>query len=407
MQKYDIIVVGGCAAGLTAAVQASRLYPRAEIAVVEHLPRIGKKILATGNGRCNLSNIHVPVHPYRSRDFALPALTRYGVEETLAFFRSLGLLTYTDSEGRIYPLSNTAAGVLDALRFAVDTPRITVLCDRDVKEIKKTENGFTVDNTLACRKLILATGGKASPAQGSDGSGYPLVKQLGHSITRLCPALVPINTQHDAIKGLKGIRVHRAALHLTDGSSEVACTTGEILFTDSGLSGIAAMELAAAVGEIKWKNEKAPCRIIIDFLPDHSEETLLTFLKELARNPGARTIDSLLTGLLPKAVGNAVYKCAGLADSADSFNENDMIRLIYAVKHFPLTVTSAKGFENAQVTRGGVNTREVDPQTLESRLCPNLFFAGELLDVDGGCGGFNLQWAWSSGLLAGEVGGTL
>ncbi len=410
MGSFDLIIIGGCASGLAAAINASRLYPGIKIAILERMPRIGKKILATGNGRCNLSNIHAAEHPYTNADFAKHALNKYGVNETLAFFESLGLLTYTDSEGRIYPLSNTAASVLDALRFAVNAENISIYCDCEAKQIKKEKNGFTVNSVFFAKKLILAAGGKASPAQGSNGSGYLLAKQLGHSISTLCPSLTSLNADQSVTKPLKGVRVHSAELSVYDLNGNQIKTKGELLFTDYGISGIAAMELASTVEKTKASGVKIDTFTTIDFLPDLSHESLCKYVKSLCISTISRDFDSLLTGLLPKAVGIAICKAISLYESSKSLSsltDYEIENLAAVAKAFPLRITSSRGFDTAQVTCGGIKTHEINEKTMESEICSGLFIAGEIADVDGNCGGFNLQWAWSSGLLAGELGGKI
>ena len=410
MESFDLIIIGGCASGLVAAINASRLYPGIKIAILERMPRIGKKILATGNGRCNLSNLHAAEHPYTNADFAQYALNKYSVKETLRFFESLGLLTYSDSEGRIYPLSNTAASVLDALRFAVNTENINIYCDYEVKTVKKAKNGFTVNSEFFSKKLILAAGGKASPSQGANGSGYLLAKQLGHSLTDLCPSLTALNADQSVTKPLKGVRVHSAELSIYDLGGNQIKRKGELLFTDYGISGIAAMELASTVERIKAKGVKMDAFTTIDFLPDMSHESLCKYIKNLCISTVLRDFDSLLTGLLPKAVGIAICKAVSLYNSSNKIAELtdfEIENLAAVSKAFPLRITSSRGFDTAQVTCGGIKTDEINKKTMESVICPDLFIAGEIADVDGNCGGFNLQWAWSSGLLAGELGGKL
>lgn len=404
MRNYDVIIIGGCASGLAAAINMKRLYPDKDIAVIERLPRIGKKITATGNGRCNLSNRCALIHNYKNISFAQYAMNRYDVEKTLAFFASLGLLTYEDSEGRIYPLSNTAASVVDALRYALDG--ITIITDTKIENATKSKDKFILDNKFTCDKLIIAAGGKASPSQGTDGSGYALAEMLGHSITKLYPALVPLNADTKLTKPLKGIRIHEATLTLISNGQEVSRSAGELLFTESGLSGIAAMELAADVEKNRSLGQQ--CCISIDFLPQIGKAEIEKYISVICANATLRDFDSLLTGIMPKAAGMAICKSAGLYKEKIAVSEinNVLIKKIAsAAKDFRIEVFSSKGFVNAQVTSGGVRVDEINPDTMESLICNNLFFAGEVIDVDGRCGGFNLQWAWSSGLVAGELGG--
>ena len=403
MKSCDVIIVGGCSSGIVAAINAKRINPDIRIAILEKLPRIGKKLLATGNGKCNLTNETAAMHDYVGKEFASFALERYSPGKIKDFFKSLGLLCYTDSCARVYPESNTASSVVDALRFELERLGIEVYCDTAVTDIKHKKD-FVINGEYVCKKLIIAAGGKASPSQGSDGSGYALAKSLGHSITKLYPALVPLCASPEITKPMKGVRVRNVNLTLK-GDKTIAQTSGEILFTDYGLSGIAAMELASSAR--KYINTvKCNPFTYIDFMPDMSYDELVDYLLNLNNIKGFTNIDNLLTGFLPKAVGIAICKAAKLykADKLISeLSEKDIRKIAGIVKKFPLEVTGAKDFKDAQVTSGGIKTSEIDEKTMKSKICDNLYFAGEIIDVDGGCGGFNLQWAWASGMLAGEL----
>ncbi len=403
MRTYDLIIVGGCSAGIVAAINAKRRNHGLKIAIIEKLPRIGKKLLATGNGKCNLTNETAATHDYVGKEFADYAFEKYSPEKIKDFFASLGLLTYTDSCGRVYPESNTASSVVDALRFELERLKIDIYCDTAVTDVKR-KTDFIINGEFICKKLIIAAGGKSSPSQGSDGSGYLLAKSLGHSITKLYPALVPLCALPEITKPMKGVRVRNVTLTLK-GDKKIAQTSGEILFTDYGLSGIAAMELAASAQKC-IADVKCNPFTVIDFMPDMSYDMLVDYLFNLNKIKGFTNIDNLLTGFLPKAVGIAICKACKLykADKLISeLGEKDVRKIAEKIKSFPLEVTGTKGFKDAQVTSGGIKTNEIDNKTMQSKICRNLYFAGEIIDVDGGCGGFNLQWAWASGMLAGEL----
>lgn len=424
MEKYDVIVVGGCASGLCAAIQAARANKGYAIAVLERMPRVGKKILATGNGRCNLSNIHTPTHPYHNAVFAKHALEKYSVEKTLSFFKSLGLLTVRDREGRIYPMSNTATSVLDALRFETERLGVDLLCGITVKGVhllkddrfeltcEQTDNTTVKNNTkdsahiqYFADRIIIATGGKATPVQGSDGSGYPLLKQLGHTTTPLFPSLVQLNTDNTYTKQLKGIRVS-ANIAVEINGRKKASEAGEVLFTEYGLSGIATMQVSRAASEHFARGMKGDCCAVLDLAPHLSKEELSVFLTELATLSPGLPLDKFLIGILPSKVGQIICKASDfceLSTRVDSLNKEQLDRLLQTIKGFRLDITGTRGFIQAQVTAGGIDVHEFNSFNLSSRKVKNLYACGEVLDVDGGCGGFNLQWAWSSGLLAGEL----
>lgn len=399
MKKYDLIIVGGCASGLVAAINAKRLHPKARIAVIEKLPRVGKKLLATGNGRCNLTNLNALSHEYKNRDFALFALQKYSPDTVIKFFASLGLLCRVDSEGRVYPRSNAASSVLDALRFEAEKLGTEMIFNTPVTDIKN-KNGFIVNGEYFADGIIIACGGKSSPSQGSDGTGYLLAQKLDHHITELKPALVPlVAADKNAIKPLKGVRAGGVKIEIKCGD-KTASSQGEILFTDSGLSGIAAMELAASI----YDNQKAFTSI--DFLPEMTFEELNEYIKKLRYIKENRTLDDLLTGVLTKPLGIQICKACGLYKSDRTIqilSDNECIAIARKVKNFTLEISGTKGFADSQVTSGGIAISEINRKTMESRLVKHLWFAGEIIDVHGGCGGFNLQWAWASGLLAGEM----
>lgn len=404
MKSYDLIIVGGCASGLAAAINCKRLYPEKRIVILEKLPRIGKKLLATGNGKCNLTNLEALSHNYRNKGFADFALNKYNPQKVIGFFESMGLLCYADSCGRVYPESNTAASVLDALRLEIEKTGTEVICDYFVSDIRKEKGKFVVNGEFQGEKLIIATGGKASPPQGSDGSGYPLAKKLGHSLTSLHPALVPLTVADEITRSLKGIRARDVELTLENGKI-LKKSRGEILFTENGLSGIAAMELAAEA-EISLKFVKNETFTHIDFLPNYSENKLADYLKNIRDIKGNASLDYLLNGVLPKSLGMAVCKACNLYKSdrtISGLSDKELKIISLKIKDFLLKVTGTKGFQNAQVTCGGISTDEIDPRTMQSEKCRGLYLTGEIIDVDGDCGGFNLQWAWASGMLAGEL----
>lgn len=396
---FDIAVIGAGAAGMIAAISAARENPALKTAVIDAMPVIGKKILATGNGRCNLSNLNAVSHEYKSREFALGALKKYDVKFTLDFFKSLGLYTVADSEGRIYPMSMTAASVSDALRLELVRLGITVITGERVKSVIKSGEFFVIDGRLRAKKIIVACGGKASPSQGSDGSGFEILSSLGHKIITPLPALVQLTSENKIVRSFKGMRAKgKMALFAED--KKCGETQGEILFTEYGLSGIASMDAQRLLCE-HIKKEK--CHVYIDLIPSMSEEEICSAIKKTAERDPKRKSENLLIGLLPKRIGQGLIKCLYIKNDCPvcEIKEEDFTRLSGLIKNFKVYISSYKGFENAQITRGGADVSEFNAETLESLKIKGLFCAGEVLDVDGACGGFNLQWAWSSGICAG------
>ncbi|NLO45077.1 MAG: aminoacetone oxidase family FAD-binding enzyme [Clostridiales bacterium] len=401
MENYDIIIVGGGASGLCAAVESAGAQIGVRVALIEKLPRVGKKLLATGNGRCNLTNTSASAKSYNAPDFAFGAMSRYGAESTVDFFGELGLLTVCDSAGRVYPSSGTAASVLDVLRFEAERLGVVVMCDTTVKSAVYEKGLFLINGALSAKRLVLACGGKASPAHGSDGGGYVLLESFGHSVTPVFPSLVRLRTDTSFVKPLKGIRAAAEIKLEIDGKiSDDA--EGEILFTENGLSGIAAMEVSRAVPRLK---DRQSCFAVLDLLPAFSYDEIFERVRETARRSPNLLVENLLNGILPKRVGMAI--CSGisgisLSKPASSLGERLIKAVVSEIKAKRIQVTGTNGFGSAQVTSGGAELSEFDCRTLQSRLVGGLFVCGELLDIDGRCGGYNLQWAWASGRLAGK-----
>ncbi len=392
-------IIGGGASGMTAAIAAAE-NPNVQVHLFERQARVGKKLLATGNGRCNLTNLHADNMGYHGQDasFAQYALSAFSVEDTLNWFRELGLFTVTEESGRVYPYSDQANSVVDVLRFALEKPNITVHTAFEVKKLRRNEVGFSVqgeNETVFCDRLIIACGGLAGTKLGGSMSGYKLLAQMGHKSTRLRPTLVQLKTSWGGISGLKGVRANCHITILKDGQT-YSESTGEIHFTDYGISGPVVFEVSrdACSGAGDWCAR-------IDFLPECTEKA---FFKELCRRRQcALPSDELLTGILHNRLGRVLTRAAGIktAIPVSALSDDQLENVCKAVKSFELELTEPMGMDSAQVTAGGVITADFDPETMESRLIPGLYACGEVLDIDGDCGGYNLQWAWSSGHLAG------
>lgn len=395
----DIIIIGGGASGLMAAIEASKY---GHVRVLERGPRVGRKLAVTGNGRCNLTNLNMGPERYHGGepDFTRPALERFGVGETLAFFRALGLVTVSEPSGRVYPLSDQAGSVVDVLRFGAMERGAEIICDFRVREIKREKAGFRVlsdDESLFAHKVIVAAGGAASPRAGGTEAGYLLLERLGHTGTRLYPSLVQLKTDNAFTRPLRGVRAD-AGVEVVSGGRVVAASAGEVQFTDYGVSGPAIFEISRAAVTA----DRPVLRL--DLLRQASLGELVDMLDR--RRGTNLTAENLLTGIFHNKVGRTLVTRMGypLATPLREVSQGDVRRVAQGVKRVEIPVTGSLGMEGAQVTAGGIKTSEFDPKTLESRLVPGLFACGEVLDVDGDCGGYNLQWAWSSGRLAGNLG---
>ena len=392
-------VIGGGASGMMAALHACR---GARVILYERQARLGRKLMATGNGRCNLSNRAAASEHYHGGDpgFVGPALARFGVDETLAFFRGLGLVTVQEPDGRIYPFSDQANSVSDVLRLALEQSAVELRLGCEVRELRREKSGFTVrydGGADRVDRVIVAAGGLAGGKLGGTGAGYDLLKALGHRCTKLYPALVQLRTDNTWVRSCKGVRA-RAEVSLLQGDAVLAAQTGEVQFTDFGVSGPCVFDLSRACAG------QNGLTAMLDLCPCLGEEAIKEHLRSrCVRFPGL-PLEDLLTGLLHNRLGRTVLRERGftLTQSCGSLTEKDYGRIAAGIKQFRLPVLGAMDLSQAQVTAGGIATSEFDPNTLESRLAPGLYAAGEVLDVDGDCGGFNLQWAWASGALAGE-----
>lgn len=387
-------IIGGGASGLFSAISAKR--DDNEVVIFEKEKRVGRKILATGNGRCNMTNTGACEDNYHSSDisFIRGAINRFWVEETLALFDEMGVLWKEEEKGKVYPYSDTASSVLDVLRRNCDQRGIRTECEYQVSKVTKTDKGFEICGSNGqkelCDRVIIATGGKAGSSLGSDGSGYVLLKSLGHTVTPLYPSLVQLKTETEFVKKLKGIKVN-ARVTLGERTEE-----GELLFTDYGLSGPPVFSLSSYL----YGNDE----ITIDFMPEYSAEALYGMICSRCGYLYNVCLEDFFVGMLNRRTGQAILKQVGIAPlsrMASSLTDNEIKAIVRGIKSLKLKITGTSSWNNAQVTKGGVSVVEFNSATMESKLHKGLYACGEVLDVDGDCGGYNLQWAWSSGYLAG------
>ncbi len=405
MQKTDCIILGGGAAGLAscAALAKAGLH----VTLVERLDRVGKKLMAAGNGRCNISNADMnPAYYGGAASFVSAVYETTPPQAVLGFLASLGLMTAVE-DGRIYPRTMMAASVLDVLRNACACENVTLRTGEVVVSLAPSRHGgwsvqLASGEGLFAPCVIAALGGSAAPHLGTDGAGTSLMAQLGHEITALHPALVQLKCEHSALRSLKGIRV-QAALTLEVGGRSAARETGELLFADYGVSGVCVFQLSGLAA--KALSEKKPVRLLVNFLPEIETNCLDGWLDtRLATLPQADA-QTLLVGVLPRLLAQAVLRQASLPPDtkAAALAKAQRAALIESLSRFPLPITGTQGFKNAQVTLGGVALGDVDPQTMASQLYDGLYIAGETLDVSGPCGGYNLHFAFASGLTAAKA----
>mgnify|MGYP004721292455 FL=1 len=398
-----VAVIGGGAAGMMAAITSAR--EGARVTILEHKERIGKKILSTGNGRCNFTNTYQTPACYRSdnRDFAWNIIQKFNVEKTISFFKELGIYP-KDRNGYLYPYSDQAAAILEVLQIEVAKLDICVMTEINVLDIQpvKKEIRITTDKkTITADSVILACGSKAAPVTGSDGSGYQLAKLFGHRIVPVLPALVQLRCAEKFYKSISGVRV-QGTVEIYADDIFLASDTGEIQLTNYGISGIPVFQVSRYAAKALYKKQSVTA--VLNFMPDMNKEEFLLFLQERITLCPYKTLDEFFTGVFPKKLCELWIRLSRLPKEmrVSDLSGEQLEKLVLLIQHLRTHITETNSFEQAQICCGGVDTTEINPDTLESNYVPGIYFAGELLDVDGICGGYNLQWAWSSGFVAGK-----
>ena len=376
----------------------------ARVILIEHKDRIGKKILSTGNGRCNFTNVHQEPICYHSENPEFPwhIIEKFDARSVISFFLQLGIYS-KNRNGYIYPNSEQASAVLDVLRLEIERLKIDVRTGTDCREIRPGKKGFAIvtdKGTVRADKVILCAGSKAAPSSGSDGSGYDLARKLGHRIIPVLPALTALRCKEAFFKRIAGVRAGGSVSVWSQGEC-IASDAGEIQLTNYGISGIPVFQVSRYASKLLY--EKKDVSAVLDFMPDFTDEQMYAFLSARAKTRPQKRADIFLVGLFHKKLSELWGKtCGNPGDKeAGSLSDKELETLTHLIKGMEVTVTGTNSYDQAQVCCGGVDTMEVDCDTLESVYVPGLFFAGEILDVDGMCGGYNLSFAWASGYVAG------
>ena len=398
----DIAIIGGGASGLVAAITAKRLNPNLSVYIFEALDRVGKKLITTGNGRCNITNLNLNLERFHGEDvsFCRYAFERFGYSEVKDFFYGIGV-DFINEGDKVYPSSLQAASVVDALRFECDRIGVNTVLNCKIEDISFGDSFFlrSSEDSILAKTLIVCSGLLSGGDKiGSFGNIFRLFKNEGFKTVRVSPSLVQLKTETDFVKQLKGIKVDAKA-SLVCGNKVVAEYTDEVLFCDYGLSGPAILQISR-----QSARDEKEYTVSLDLYPDIDKTELASKIKDRAKLLQNRNLEEFFVGSINKRLGQVVLKYCGykLSDRVSVLRDADFTKIATALKSFEFKVLSNTGFLNSQVSSGGISTDEFDPKTLMSRRYRGLFAAGEILDIDGDCGGFNLSWAWASACLAAE-----
>ncbi len=405
--KYDVIIVGGGPAGLASAIFATRNGHKA--VVLERLNSPGKKLLATGGGHCNLTNT-LPLEAFarnfgKQWRFTMPALQNFNPQALRDFFNVLGVKTESPDGFHVFPVSNKASDVLNALLSECSKLGVEVLPGKPVKQLAVANGAvmgvITDSGEINSDKVVIACGGRSYPALGSNGSGYRLAQSAGHGIIEPLPALVELHCSEKWPGSCAGIALENIRIDVHPPRRPAEFTEGDFLFTHSGISGPAALNISGTVSELLHKNNSA--EVFVNFFPGKSVSAWISDFELWQRHDGKKQISKIISEYLPRRLAEIFCSESGCENTeASRLSRASREKLSSMLSSCRLLITGTAGFDKAMATRGGVSLKEINPQTMESRIVKNLYFAGEVIDIDGPCGGFNLQWAFSSGRLAGK-----
>ena len=407
----EVVIVGGGASGLFAAIALKKMVgDNANITIVERLERVGKKVLATGSGKANFSNSQLKSTNYNHPHFVNKLFKDFGYKETIKFFNELGLLTVEGSEGRVYPKSESSSSLLDVMRNKIRSLGIEEKCNFDVKRIVKLKNQYSVENTrgikLIADYVIMAAGGTSTRVLGSNGTGYAILKNLKVKITDVEPGLVGIKTDEQSVKGLEGIRAKaKVRLYTKKAKEHVWENEGEIQFKVGGMSGIVIMEMASKISRMNITGELRASYFVVDICPEISKEELTNILVNRKQELNDYTNANFLIGMFHKKLAASILKKSkvDVVGYVKDMTTKDIDRIVKVIKECPFVIKGLDSFDKSQVTVGGVDIKEIVQETMEIRKLPNMYVCGEIIDIDGDCGGFNLQWAWTSAYTASKA----
>ena len=408
MEKFDTLIIGGGAAGLIAAVRAASLGQKTAVAEKNH--SVGEKLLLSGRGRCNFTNAESDMETFISQygdngKFLYAAFSRFGPSETVKFFRKIGVESVEERGKRIFPAEGGSQRVIDSLIMQCKKYNVKIMRSTPVKALKiknsRVDYVITDNDEFSAEKYIIATGGMSYPKTGSTGDGYQFAKQAGHTITELYPALVPVKTREMWVKLASGFNLRNVRLNVILDGKKIDERFGEMEFTNFGVSGPIVMDLSSHIPD--WKGE---LQFSVDLKPTLTEEILVARInREIEKFKGHKRFFGLVRSLVPSKMVKLILELSDVPHDkpVEYISEEEIAELVKLLKDIRMNINGLWSFNNAVVTRGGVNLKEIEPATMKSKLCDNLYLAGEVLDLNGPSGGFNLQFCWSTGYIAGSV----
>ena len=405
--KFDVAVIGAGPAGIMAAGKAASL--GLKVVLIEKNSSLAKKLLLTGNGRCNLTNAEFNlkdlVKNYNNGEFLFHVFSVFGPKETIKFFEKLGVKTKIENNKRVFPVSDNAEEILGALEKYLTENKVKILFNSEVKDVikkgKKIEKIILADKEIKAKKYILCTGGKSYPLTGSNGFGYKMAEKLGHTIVSPLPALSPIKIKNPWIKNLQGISLKNVKINIFQKDKKQFSEEGEFIFAHYGVTGPAIFNISGKVGNLLSKGE---VKICFDLFPLLNQEEVGKGLEEILKKYPRQTVKNVLSTFVPERLAEVLAEISGINKDkiANNMSKVEKLALAKILKNIEVTPENTFSFDEAQVTRGGVSLKEIDHKTMKSKIIDNLFFAGEIIDVDGKTGGFNLQMCWSTGYVAAE-----
>ncbi len=401
MNNEKLIIIGAGAAGLCTAIVSARAGQ--QVMLLEQNNKIGKKILVSGNGKCNIDNKYINTNRFHSQNpsFIEKVLTGYDFEVVEKFFTSIGLELIEGKEGKMFPMSLQASSVVELLEYEAKRVGVQIVCDCTVTSIERKNNTFTVETsqgTKTCEKLLLASGSPAAPQLGGSNSGYAFATKMGHTLIPRHPSLVQLCSEEAWVKSASGVKVAGLAQLYANGEY-ITEKKGDLLFTNYGISGLAILDLSREVSTRLANFDY--CELNLDLMPEMSKEKITNLLLKRIKEGSDKPLTLWLQGVMnKKLIAIIVEQSKCKAKLEKELNRKEINKIVHTIKNLKLSINDTKGFKGAEVATGGINTTEVNPHTMESKIVPNLFFAGEILDVDGDRGGFNFHFAWVSGLRA-------